>query len=675
MSSRVLLIDHYDSFTYNLAHLIAQVTGCAPRVVAHDAPMSTILAEPFDAIVLSPGPGRPDRSADFASGHHLIHALQQPLLGVCLGHQGLAHAYGARIAPAAEPVHGRPSLIHHDGKGIFRRLRQPFKAIRYHSLCAVEMPDCLDVTAWSEDGVVMGVQHRIRPQFGIQFHPESIGTEDGAALMDGFMAYVHSDNQSKPAHIDVDHVEASSTPCVRYDVQSRRIPWRDPEAAFATLFADSTHGFWLDSTRTDETRGRFSYMGATGGPLSRLIGYNRSDSRVRIHRETGVQTFVVDEFFPWFRQELNLYAVSPTRLPFEFQGGWVGYLGYELKAETGGDSMHESSTPDAEFIFVDRCLIFDHGAHILYLLALVDEGCEAAQVEWLARTAQRLQTLSAVPAAEPVHLTFRLPHSDDVYRERIRQSLRQIREGESYEVCLTTHLVAEPTHESFALYRALRAVHDVPFAAYFKTHDVAVASMSPERFLRISPCGLIEAHPIKGTAPRGQTPAEDDAAAHALKASVKDRSENLMIVDLLRNDLSRVCRPGSVHVPRLMEVESYAVHQLVSEIRGHLRPNFRPIDAVISAFPGGSMTGAPKRRTMSILDAIETESRGIYSGALGYFSLTGAIDLSIVIRTAVMTENATRVGVGGAIVALSNPEEELAEIYLKGRTVTAVLSE
>ncbi|MEE2786424.1 MAG: aminodeoxychorismate/anthranilate synthase component II, partial [Myxococcota bacterium] len=187
MSPRILLIDHYDSFTYNLAHLIARVSGAMPRIVSHDAPMSVIRAEPFDGLVLSPGPGRPDCSDDFQCGVELIKTVEQPILGVCLGHQGLAYAYGARIVRAPEPIHGRPSLIHHDGSGLFNGVDGAFQAIRYHSLSVVQLPSCLRVNAWSDDGVVMGIQHRTHPQFGIQFHPESIGTEHGDHLIAAFL--------------------------------------------------------------------------------------------------------------------------------------------------------------------------------------------------------------------------------------------------------------------------------------------------------------------------------------------------------------------------------------------------------------------------------------------------------------------------------------------------------
>ena len=224
--------------------------------------------------------------------------------------------------------------------------------------------------------------------------------------------------------------------------------------------------------------------------------------------------------------------------------------------------------------------------------------------------------------------------------------------------------------DALTVHRILRRLTPAPHAAFLRFFDLAVASASPERFLRVDRAGWVESRPIKGTRPRGRDPREDEALREALRASPKDRAENLMIVDLVRNDLGRVCALGSISVPRLMEVESYAaVHQLVSTVRGRLLPGKTALDAIRSAFPGGSMTGAPKLRTMDLIDDLEEGPRAVYSGAIGFLGLDGTADLSVVIRTAVMRGSALSIGTGGAIVALSQPEDELAETWLKADAV------
>jgi para-aminobenzoate synthetase len=251
--------------------------------------------------------------------------------------------------------------------------------------------------------------------------------------------------------------------------------------------------------------------------------------------------------------------------------------------------------------------------------------------------------------------------------------------GESYEVCLTDQMHTDASPDPWLLYRGLRSSNPAPFAAYLKLGELAIVSSSPERFLSIDRDRRVQARPIKGTAPRSADPIQDDAIRAELTRDEKTFAEHLMIVDLLRNDLGRVCEVDTIRVPELMQIEPYAtVHQMVSNIVGVLDANRSAVDCVRACFPGGSMTGAPKLRTMEIIDGIEREARGVYSGAIGYFGLDGSVDLSIVIRTIVMRVGGgvktTTIGAGGAIVMQSDAEEEFEEILLKARAPMAAIA-
>jgi para-aminobenzoate synthetase len=443
----------------------------------------------------------------------------------------------------------------------------------------------------------------------------------------------------------------------------------DAEIAFEALYGDRGDAFWLDSSRVGEGA-RFSFIGAPG-PLGARISYDLDPGEVRVER--GGETEVLREsIFEYLERQLRRLRLPAGDLPFDFNCGFVGYLGYELKAECGGIDAYRAGTADAALLFADRVIAFDHEDARTYLLCLAEPGHDEAE-RWLAETRDRLVALPPAggePASrsapgEPVG--FGLARSRERYLDDIASCKRRLYEGESYEICLTNRIVAERTPASLPLYRALRRVNPAPYAAFLRLGETAVLSSSPERFLRIEVGGGVEARPIKGTAARGETPDQDARLAEALHADEKNRAENLMIVDLLRNDLGRVCEVGSVAVPRLMEVESFeTVHQLVSTVRGQLREDVGPAECIRACFPPGSMTGAPKERTMAIIDELEGEPRGVYSGAIGYLGLSGGCDLSVAIRTIVLDgTGAASIGAGGAIVIQSDPEREYEEMLLK----------
>ncbi|KAG2442591.1 hypothetical protein HXX76_002676 [Chlamydomonas incerta] len=978
---RTLLIDNYDSYTYNLFQVIAEVNGEIPLVYNNDEItleqiQAMVHAGTVHSIVISPGPGTPSNPQDIGVCLDVLHHLPDvPILGICLGHQALALAHGAAVVAAPEPVHGRVSRLSHSGHGLFADIPSGhgFEVVRYHSLLVDQatLPHCLQPVCWTDgahvavklardaagaagtagtDGpgqeagaegtateaeaerpesvegaqpaasssgrgqegaqlggsLLMGLVHRSRPHYGVQFHPESVATKYGIALLRNFrdLAAAHlrarggpAAAQLQPARVVPDIVgppgrlpELPVWPSPEHQCGAPlRLAWaRLPgvlealggsQGVFERLYGWAEDTFWLDSAAAD--RGRFSYMGGRGGPLWRKLTYklppppqqqqqqqqhqpqscsspvphssnaNQAQAEqmhdadsdagsatssacassasgtacssaaagggsasapphathavpagtLTVESSSGAAAsgLVADGLLSHLqrllaRERLRVDADAAAALPFNFWGGLVGYLGYELKAECGAANAHAASTPDAVLWLADRMVAVDHQCGDVYLLALHDSGeaqgsrrgggdgrgeqrvgvgegetrggqaathgagpgarnacseepgqgmakeskdaCgldavladwasavspaeqEAAARAWVADTQRQLEhaaaqtverraaaasaSTSAAAAGPGSAVPFKLEHSRAAYINNIAACHTALYAGESYEVCLTTALARAAAPDPAVLYSTLRRMNPAPYAAWLQCGAAGptICCSSPERFLRGDRGGLLEARPIKGTAARvAADAAADAAAAEALARSEKERAENLMIVDLLRNDLGRVCEVGSVHVPGLMDIESYAtVHQMVSTVRGVRRGGVSVIDCFRAAFPGGSMTGAPKVRTMQIIDGLEARARGVYSGCIGFISLNDTFDLNIVIRTAVIEQeppHAQRkeqqqqapvasaagagaaagcegparrrmtIGAGGAIVVQSDPVAEYEEMRLK----------
>jgi len=674
---KTLIVDNYDSFTFNLVQLIAAIEGDMPVVVPNDRlKWDEILAINPGSIVISPGPGRPENEKDFGICKQIILESKVPVFGVCLGFQGIAHLFGGTVERAIEPVHGRTSQILHDGNGLFAGIPQGFSAVRYHSLVARDpLPHVLRTTAWTPDGIPMALEHVDRPLWGVQFHPESIATEHGAAIYENFrrlargrFSYIQPDSEkSEPATTSAH----STVETGAWSVFSRKIhAYPSPEATFCNLFGDSTPSFWLDSAGT--SAGRFSFMGSADGPRSLSLSYFTNDRRLEIH-SAGKEEVRNISLFDYLKAELRERRCPSPDLPFDFNSGFVGYFGYELKAECGGSTRHQAAQPDACLMFADRLIAFDHKEHSVYLVYSGLHKEQALAEAWFDEIERRFDSnfpVPALPAPVAADMIFQPEQTHSEYLESIGRCMEWIRDGESYEICLTNRLTADNAVCPLQYYRGLRRSNPAPQSAFLRFPEVSIACSSPERFLKINPQGCVESRPIKGTQKRTANADEDRQLRELLRTNVKTRSENLMIVDLLRNDLGRVCTVGSVHVPQMMEVETYTnLHQLVSTVRGRLRFDATAIDCLQSAFPGGSMTGAPKIRTMELIDELETSARGVYSGAIGFLGLNGSADLNIVIRTAVFANGKVSIGVGGAVVALSDPESEFEESILKGRAL------
>jgi para-aminobenzoate synthetase component 1 len=467
-------------------------------------------------------------------------------------------------------------------------------------------------------------------------------------------------------------------------------PWIDPWDVCQRL-ASLPHLLFLDSAEAHPTLGRYSFV--TADPFH-WLGVRQG----RIVTENAEQR-QIDSFVVLSERLRQWHSETIVGLP-PFQGGAAGLFGYDLchhLERLPRPRRDEFQTPDLAIGFYDWVVAFDHSQRRAWILST---GLPETEVK--RRRQRALQRLRAVRAwlggmdsssretinpqyrspgvATPTDL-YPLPHFPGVfsnfdragYLAAVRRAIDYVHAGDCFQVNLSQRLLHRATLAPLELYRRLRTCNPAPFAGYFDLGDFVIASASPERFLRVAD-GQVETRPIKGTRPRGSTPEDDARQRDDLLCSAKDRAENVMIIDLLRNDLGRVCAYGSVQTPVVCRLESYrTVHHLVSEVVGRLRPGLGPIDLLRAAFPGGSVTGAPKVRAMEIIAELEPTARGPYCGSLGYLGFDGRMDTSILIRTFTLGRGWMQFPVGGGIVADSTPQSEYEETLHKAEGLLRAL--
>jgi para-aminobenzoate synthetase component I len=442
----------------------------------------------------------------------------------------------------------------------------------------------------------------------------------------------------------------------------------------------------LDSSLANSQSGRYSYL--TADPF--LIVRSRG-RRVELVGPAG-RTVVEADPFDLLRSLASRYPLPRQAGLPPLVGGAVGYFGYDLGRlleSLPATNPTDGELPELDLGFYDWVLAADHSSGEGWLIATgLPAGTQTAARARLEEIQARLEAPVEPPKGSlgsegmdkasgeiPPRFLSNVRRGD--YLAAVHRAKEYIAAGDVYQVNLSHRLEAKVEHPSdgraWLLYERLRTVSPVPHGAYLDLGDVVVLSASPERFLHLD-TESVETRPIKGTRPRGRTPHEDEAMRAGLICSEKDRAENLMIVDLLRNDLGKVCRVGSVRVPELFGLEGYSsVWHLVSTVTGELQPDLSAVDLLRACFPGGSVTGCPKIRAMEIIEELEPIRRGVYCGAIGYLSFTGAMDTSIAIRTLVLSGDRMRLQVGGAVVADSDPKSEYAETLAKGRAVLNAL--
>ncbi len=428
----------------------------------------------------------------------------------------------------------------------------------------------------------------------------------------------------------------------------------------------------LDHSSGATATSRYSYVSADPFLVLRSRG-----RRSELAGPDGTVSVAID-LSRLLERLLRRYAVPRQPGLPPLLGGAIGYFGYDLGRlfERWPASARDEGVPDLHVGFYDWVLAADYltGQRWLISTGLPHGNTAAARARWRELQASLERSRPPPPtngAVASVRLRSNVGRS--AYLAQVQRAKEYIAAGDIYQVNLSQRLEGEWTGSTWPLYERLRAASPVPYGAYLALDDCTVLSASPERFLRCER-HQVETRPIKGTRPRGATTSQDRSLARQLAHSGKDRAENLMIVDLLRNDLGKVCQVGTIQVPELFELEGYAsVWHLVSTVRGTVRPELTAVDLLRACFPGGSVTGCPKIRAMAIIEELEAVRRGVYCGAIGYLSFTGDMDTSIAIRTLVVREGRMYLQVGGAVVADSDPEAEYRETLAKGEAVVQAI--
>ena len=458
------------------------------------------------------------------------------------------------------------------------------------------------------------------------------------------------------------------------------------------LIKDRPYSFFLDSGMDPQRLGRYSFLGSE--PFLVMSSRGSEITLVR-GREHGVQH---GNPFDAIGKLLEIYKLDHSPAPVPFLGGAVGYFSYDLCQfieRLPSTAIDDLKLPESYFAFYDTVVAFDHLEMKAYLIATGFPETEERQR--LRRARMRLEEMKAWLYAASLSKEVSLPQSEKLgegdfqtiqenervllksnftpeeYIKAVDRVRKYIAAGDVFQVNLSQRFEADLKIPPYELYKRLRMVNPAPFASYLNFQGVTIVSASPERFLKVEG-DLVETRPIKGTRPRGKDPVEDGRLAQELTHSTKDRAENVMIVDLERNDLGRVCRYGTVNVTELAILETFpTVFHLTSTVVGRLRRGKSNIDLLKATFPGGSITGAPKVRAMEIIDELEPTKRSVYTGSIGYLSFNEDMDVNIVIRTFLIKEGKAYFQVGGGIIYDSDPEAEYMETLDKAKALIQAL--
>ncbi|QSL65999.1 hypothetical protein MERGE_003136 [Pneumocystis wakefieldiae] len=734
---KILLIDAYDSYFYNICSLIKKVLPSAQLfIIRHDQLDAATLygfVDGFDCCILGPGPGSPANKKDIGL-HSAVWSLKDqqvlPVFGICLGLQTLCLHWGASLSRLEYVAHGIVSEIVNTQHGLFQGFPQTFRATRYHSFSvSIAKSAVLQELAWTRDQngkILMAARHKDLPYYGVQYHPESFLSEYGEKIIYNFWEITCQFNKERRPHIVLNKdwhalhqtiqplgtkIQWDKTKNQKLNEKSDRNFDKHDDESISTFQDANEHKtvffqvlnieisavqlveeLYLEKKElcaileSTSEPGQYSIIGVPSEghyslthtfPDTHLIKtYSDRQEKIPLDK-SNIWTWLIDNIH-------KLHVNTNSDVPF--QGGFIGYFNYEYTIYT--TNIYEKSKfkhPDVNLLFFERSIVIDVIKKKVIVQSLIKND------PWVTKTAAIIQSFNnkcSNNSASSQNSFNQNNHFQNIlqtqiilpdknqYLKRIETAKDYIKQGESYELCLTstTRIFSSekytPIHD-WNLYKRLRTLNPAPFSGYLRLNGVTLLLSSPERFLSWSSSGLCELRPIKGTLRKD--PSINLEKATDLLKNPKDYAENLMILDLIRNDLCQIAK--NVHVPALMQVEEYqTVYQLVSVIRGSVQPPYTGIDVLAHTLPPGSMTGAPKKRSIELLHELEKEERDIYSGVFGYFSVCNRGDWSVIIRSTFRyhDEDHWNIGAGGAITSLSNPENEWDEMILKLQSVLSL---
>jgi para-aminobenzoate synthetase component 1 len=449
------------------------------------------------------------------------------------------------------------------------------------------------------------------------------------------------------------------------------LPYHEDGAALFERIAHRPWAVYLDSGHPGSSYGRYDILAADP-----FITLTTCGGSTEIQERNGVHASQEDPFALLKGVLLRFPDTNSKAMDFlPFSGGAIGYFGYDLARrleQLPAVAVDAELTPEMAVGIYDWAVVIDHQVRKAWLVGLGNDV--RTQQNWQ----QFLTLFSERGVALTASFSISSPVTSNMDEMRYGYAFHRVQDyvyaGDCYQVNLAQRFAAHAEGEPWIAYQQLRRISPAPYSAYFNTPSAQILSASPERFLSVRN-GHVETRPIKGTRPRSPDSAKDEANAEELRSSLKDRAENLMIVDLLRNDIGKNCAIGSVKADRLFELESFSnVHHLVSTVTGNLTPGRHVIDLLRGCFPGGSITGAPKLRAMEIIEELEPHRRGVYCGAIGYVGFNGNMDTNIAIRTAVFSGNTIRFWAGGGIVADSELEKEYRETLDKASCMLQLMT-